>query len=181
MVNVDSPKNLTTHGGPHFVVLDGREQRIAFSNYFVDLTAFGLPGTGSGGDDKICIARILSDGQLIFDAKFRDELTGAVYVDFDRPTSYNWPNRGPTGNAKPHAMSLSAWTQAIDREAQRGDTYKILTPLAASSSSALREPHGPGAWHRTSARLHRRRCRCWRWTGSSGRRELLLGAAYLGW
>jgi hypothetical protein len=129
MVNVDSPKNLTTHGGPHFVVLDGREQRIAFSNYFVDLTAFGLPGTGSGGDDKICIARILSNGQLIFDAKFRDELTGAVYVDFDRPTSYNWPNRGPTGNAKPHAMSLSAWTQAIDREAQQGDTYKILNPL----------------------------------------------------
>ena len=103
-MTVDSPKNFATHGGPHFVVLDEDERRIAFSNYFVDLNAFGLPGTGSGGDDKIYIAQLSRGGQLTLDPAFRDELTGTVGVDFDRPTSYHWPQRGPTGNAKPHAM-----------------------------------------------------------------------------
>lgn len=103
-VNVDSQKNFDTHGGPHFVVLDKEERRIAFSNYFVELSAFGLPGTGSGGDDKVCIAKLNGSGQLSLDTRFRDEVTGAVCVDFDRPTSYVWPNRGATGNAKPHAL-----------------------------------------------------------------------------
>jgi hypothetical protein len=104
VVHVDSQKNFATHGGPHFVVLDQHERRMAFSNYFVDLNSFGLPGTGSGGDDKICMATLLSDGQVALDGRFRDELTDTVCVDFDRPTSYHWPNRGTTGHAKPHAM-----------------------------------------------------------------------------
>lgn len=104
MVNVDSEENYATHGGPHFTVLDQAQRRVAFSNYFVDLNGFGLPGTGSGGDDRICIATLKNGGQLTLDAQFRDELTGDVCLDFNRPTSYTWPNRGATGNAKPHAM-----------------------------------------------------------------------------
>lgn len=105
-VVVDSQKNYETHGGPHFVVLEKGDQRIAFSNYFVDLQAFGLPGTGSGGDDKVCIAKLGGSGKLTLDTQFRDELTGAPCVDFDRPTSYAWPRRGQTGNAKPHALAF---------------------------------------------------------------------------
>jgi 56kDa selenium binding protein (SBP56) len=103
-VTVNSRKNFETHGGPHLVTLDDQEKRVAFSNYFADLRPFGLTGTGSVGDDKLCIANLGKKGELHLDREFRDELTGDVCLDFDRATSYQWPNRGATGNAKPHGM-----------------------------------------------------------------------------
>lgn len=104
-INVDSALNFSTHGGPHFVVLDATRKLFAFSDYFVDLNNFGLPGTGSGGDLKVYMANMDKDsGVSSLDNKFKDELTGEVGVNFNRPIVYNWPNRGFTGTGKPHAM-----------------------------------------------------------------------------
>lgn len=106
VLNLDSPVNFTTHGGPHFIAVDHESRRIAIDNYFVQLTPFGLPGTGSAGDDRICMATLELSGKLVLDKAFRDELTGRTCVDMDRPTSYSWPNRGTTGAAKPHMMAF---------------------------------------------------------------------------
>jgi hypothetical protein len=107
VVIVDDGQNFATHGGPHYTQYDPTTRTVVFSNYFVDLAAFGLPGTGSGGDDKVCLAHLGKDGVLALDTKFRDELNGNPCVDFDRPTTYSWPNgRGGTGNAKPHAVTF---------------------------------------------------------------------------
>ena len=107
VVGVDTGQNFATHGGPHYTQYDPATRTVVFSNYFVDLGAFGLPGTGSGGDDKVCLAHLGKDGSLALDTKFKDELDGNPCVNFDRPTSYSWPNgRGGTGNAKPHAVTF---------------------------------------------------------------------------
>lgn len=104
-INVDSDLNFSTHGGPHAVQFDKKGKFLAFDDYFVDLNNFGLPGTGSGGDLKIYMARFKkSNGNSWLDTHFQDELTGEVGVNFNRPTSYIWPNRGATGTAKPHAL-----------------------------------------------------------------------------
>lgn len=117
ILNVDSPLNDATHGGPHFVVLDKNQKRFAFDNYFVDLNNFGLPGTGSGGDLKIFMAVTKKgNGKSAIDSTFRDELTGEIGVNFNRPTSYAWPNRGATGTAKPHAMIFVNGTPEPDED-----------------------------------------------------------------
>lgn len=104
-INVDSALNFSTHGGPHVLALDATRKLFAWSDYFVDLNNFGLPGTGSGGDLKIYMANMDKDtGVSALDNKFKDELTGEVGVNFNRPIVYNWPNRGFTGTGKPHEM-----------------------------------------------------------------------------
>lgn len=102
-LNVDSPLNFTTHGGPHMVETDPSSNYFVWNDYFVNLDSFNLPGSGSTGDLKVYLG-ILNEknGKAVVDKKFRDELTGEVGVDFNRPLSYNWPNRGHTGSAKPH-------------------------------------------------------------------------------
>jgi hypothetical protein len=105
-LNFDSKGNFATHGGPHSIALDHESRRIAVSNYFVQLTPFGLPGTKSAGDDRVCMAWLTPAGDLVRDGGFKDELTGQPCVAFDRPTSYSWPNSGATGAAKPHAMAF---------------------------------------------------------------------------
>lgn len=105
-LNVDSELNFWTRGGPHFIQLDNNGKRFAFSNYFVDLKNFGFPGTGMGGDLKIFIADFdKANGTSTIDERFKDELTGTIGVDFNRPTTYAWPGtRSHSGSAKPHAM-----------------------------------------------------------------------------
>jgi hypothetical protein len=105
-LNLDSDSNFASHGGPHSLAIDHESRRVAVSNYFLQLTPFGLPGTMSAGDDRVCMAWLTPAGELAFDARFKDELTGQPCVAFDRPTSYSWPNRGSTGAAKPHAMAF---------------------------------------------------------------------------
>jgi hypothetical protein len=105
-LNLDSPQNFATHGGPHFLAFDHETRRVAVSNYFVQLTPFDLPGLHEAGDDRVCMARLTQTGQLVLDTAFRDELTGQPCVAMDRPASYRWPNRGRTGAAKPHAMAF---------------------------------------------------------------------------
>ena len=105
-LNLDSEGNFASHGGPHFIAVDHESRRIAAANYFVQLTPFGLPGTLSAGDDRVCMAWLTPSGELTRDDRFKDELTGQPCVAFDRPTSYSWPNRGATGAAKPHAMAF---------------------------------------------------------------------------
>ena len=106
ILNLNSPENFATHSGPHFVAFDHETRRVAASNYFVQLTPFDLPGLHEAGDDRVCMARLTPTGQLVLDRAFRDELTGQPCVAMDRPQSYQWPNRGRTGAAKPHAMAF---------------------------------------------------------------------------
>ncbi|GAA6616054.1 selenium-binding protein SBP56-related protein [Scytonema sp. NUACC26] len=105
-INVDSPLNFETHGGPHTLQLDKKGTVFAFSNYFVDLNNFGLPGSGSSGDLKVYLANFqLKTGDASLDSNFKDELTGEVGVNFNRPDTYSWSGaRGKGGAAKPHAM-----------------------------------------------------------------------------
>jgi hypothetical protein len=105
-LNLDSQANFDTHGGPHFLAFDHETRRVAAANYFVQLTPFNLPGLHEEGDERVCLARLTQTGQLVLDTAFKDELTGQPCVAMDRPTSYNWPNRGATGAAKPHAMAF---------------------------------------------------------------------------
>lgn len=105
-LNLDSEGNFASHGGPHFIAVDHESRRIAAANYFVQLTPFGLPGTMSAGDDRVCMAWLTPAGELVRDGRFKDELTGQPCAALDRPTSYSWPNRGNTGAAKPHAMAF---------------------------------------------------------------------------
>lgn len=105
-LNVDSALNFSEHGGPHSLQMEDGEKRFSFSNYFVDLHSFGLPGTGTSGDLKVYIANFnKKNGKAALDTQFKDELTGEVGVNFNRPTTYTWPGaRGKAGAAKPHAM-----------------------------------------------------------------------------
>jgi hypothetical protein len=105
-LNLDSQANFDTHGGPHFLAFDHETRRVAAANYFVQLTPFNLPGLHMAGDDRVCIARLTQTGQLVLDTAFKDELTGLPCVAMDRPKSYEWPNHGATGAAKPHMMAF---------------------------------------------------------------------------
>jgi hypothetical protein len=118
-LNLDSPENFATHSGPHFVAFDHETRRVAASNYFVQLTPFDLPGLHEAGDDRVCMARLTLTGQLVLDRAFRDELTGKPCVAMDRPKSYQWPNRGRTGAAKPHAMAFIDLDQDEDQDETR--------------------------------------------------------------
>ena len=105
-LNVDSPLNFSEHGGPHALQMDVGEKRFSFSDYFVDLRGFGLPGTGTIGDLKVYLANFNKrNGKAAIDVQFKDELTGEVGVNFNRSVNYSWPGaRGKAGAAKPHAM-----------------------------------------------------------------------------
>jgi hypothetical protein len=63
-LNLDSPENDATHGGPHFLAFDHETRRVAAADYFVQLTPFTLPGLHEAGDDRVCIARLTHTGQL---------------------------------------------------------------------------------------------------------------------
>lgn len=109
VVNVDSAENFRTHGGTHYIEFDKDDSRYAATNYFVDLDSFGLPGTGSGGDLKLYIANFnKKDGASSLDQEFKDELTGEIGVNFNRPSTYKWPgDRGFAGTAKPHNATFT--------------------------------------------------------------------------
>lgn len=99
-VNADSEMNFETRGGPHVVALDTDDSRVAFVNYFVDLThGFGLPGTGSCGDHRIYMLKREGD-KLVVDQSFKDEVDGKAGINFNR---IKWPH-GDSGNAKPHGI-----------------------------------------------------------------------------
>ncbi len=97
-LNVDDP----TTGGPHWAALDnhsltadGMPTRLTFSNYFV-------ARSGIDGDHKLYTVRINPrNGKLSYDDSWRDEVTGNLGVDFDRP---NWPGNPGAGFYKPHSM-----------------------------------------------------------------------------
>ena len=105
-LNLDSQANFDTHSGPHYLAFDHETRRVAAANYFVQLTPFTLPGLHEAGDDRVCMSRLTQTGQLVLDAAFKDELTGAPCVAMDRPKSYRWPNHGKTGAAKPHMLAF---------------------------------------------------------------------------
>ncbi len=105
-INLDSRANFESRGGPHFLAFNHETRRVAIVNYFVQLTPFNLPGTHMAGDNRVCMARLTHDGDLILDRAFKDELTDGPCISLDRPKSYNWPNHGRTGAAKPHAVAF---------------------------------------------------------------------------
>ena len=120
-LNVDSALNFSEHGGPHSLQMEDGENRFSFSDYFVDLQSFGLPGTGTSGDLKVYIANFNKhNGKAALDTQFKDELTGEVGVNFNRPSSYTWPGaRGQAGAAKPHAMIFV--TGGIEKKGEDDD------------------------------------------------------------
>lgn len=109
-VEFNSAANIASMGGPHIVVPDRAQNRVAVSQYFVDLrrypvagvwTMFGiepfdpftgkgnslgftrdfLPGSGSVGDNTVCLMDFnRSTGKLVLDARFADETTDGVTV-----------------------------------------------------------------------------------------------------
>ncbi len=108
-VKVNSDLNFLSHGGPHLVVLNPTATRVAFSNYFVDLSlGFNFPGanlslhgTGSNGDHRVYIANFNpTTHKLELDPSFRDENDGLPGVNFNR---IQWPH-GNSGYAKPHGL-----------------------------------------------------------------------------
>lgn len=136
-VKLNSPENLATMGGPHIVVPDRTQDYIAVSQYFVDLrrfavagawTMFGiepfdpfrgkgnslnftgdfLPGSGSVGDNTICMTSFNKlTGKIALDAKFSDftttgNTTKPGCISWERSA---WPH-GPTGNASPHSVTF---------------------------------------------------------------------------
>lgn len=105
-VGLNSRENFDSRGGPHFLAFNHETRRVAVVNYFVQLTPFNLPGTHMAGDDRVCMARLTTSGDLVLDRAFKDELTGEPCVAMDRPRSYLWPNHGRTGAAKPHAVAF---------------------------------------------------------------------------
>ena len=136
-VKLDSPENLATMGGPHIVVPDRTQDYIAVSQYFVDLhrftvagawTMFGiepfdpfrgkgnslnfvadfLPGSGSVGDNTICMTRFNKlTGAIALDPKFIDFTTNGSTV---KPGCISWARKawphGATGNASPHSVTF---------------------------------------------------------------------------
>ncbi|TCK19291.1 hypothetical protein DFR30_2601 [Thiogranum longum] len=132
--NLDSLDNFLSQGGPHFTIYNRAEKRVASSLYFVDLREYALPnpvgqlpGTGSVGDDRVCMLKMrkrlnrgIGKGRIYTDSLFGlftdvssygDE--GQRYgphfyysyfdgcVDFDRAS---WPH-GDTGHAAPHGIA----------------------------------------------------------------------------
>lgn len=109
-VKFNSPANIASMGGPHIVVPDASQSRVAVSQYFVDLrrypvtgvwTLFGiqpfdpfdgkgnslgysrdfLPGTGSVGDNTVCMMGFdRSTGRLGLDIGFADATTNGTTV-----------------------------------------------------------------------------------------------------
>jgi hypothetical protein len=91
-----------TTGGPHWAALDnhttnsdGNPTRLVFSDYFV-------ARLGVDGNHRAYMVNLDPDTQkMSFDKQFRDEMTGAIGVDFNRR---NWPGSPDAGFYKPHSM-----------------------------------------------------------------------------
>jgi hypothetical protein len=165
-VNLDSPKNFSSHGGPHATWADAQEKYVATAQYFVDLrrypvdgvwNVFGitpfnpfaasvtqtnldslgikgwkfngqtagtppdgtnnglaggsanwLPGTGSTGDNTVCMTKFNNvTGAMSLDPAFQDATTDGTNVKYGciSMERANWPH-GATGNASPHALTF---------------------------------------------------------------------------
>jgi hypothetical protein len=134
--SVDSLDNFLSQGGPHFTIFNNAETRIATALYFVDLREYALPapvgqlpGTGSVGDNRLCMLTMTKsntigagavghdlafglftdvdsygdDGQRYGPHAFFNYLDGCI--DFDRQS---WPDglggTMNTGHATPHSV-----------------------------------------------------------------------------
>ncbi|HZP43388.1 MAG TPA: selenium-binding protein SBP56-related protein [Candidatus Binatia bacterium] len=83
-------------GRPHWVNLDGAEERLAVACYTID-----VPGVMIDGDRRIYLMHFdKMTGALSLDGTWRDEGTHKVGVSFTR---MHWPH-GSTGPARPHGM-----------------------------------------------------------------------------
>jgi hypothetical protein len=136
-VKFNTPGNVDTMGGPHIVAPDAQQTWVAVSQYFVDLrrypvpgvwTMFGiepfdpfhgkgntlgfardfLPGTGSIGDNTVCMMRFDSkSGALALDTRFADSTTDVSTV---KPGCISWQRKswphGNTGHASPHSITF---------------------------------------------------------------------------
>lgn len=83
-------------GGPSGLAMSLDGQRIAVSDYTVD-----VPAQKVEGDHRVHMLRLdRTTGQLRIDTAFRDEKSDEVGIDFDRN---EWPH-GATGPARPHGL-----------------------------------------------------------------------------
>jgi hypothetical protein len=95
-----------TYGGPHWATMDifradasgkyretDQAERIAVSNYF-------LAGTGTGGNNQVCMFNVGRRGELSVDRSFTDEQRKVGCLSFNRTS---WPH-GKTGHARPHGL-----------------------------------------------------------------------------
>jgi hypothetical protein len=77
-------------------------RRIATADYF-------LARSGIDGDHRVCVLNVSESGRLSLDASFRDEVTGAACVNFNRQ---NWPH-GAMGGARPHGVLFVVSDKAL--------------------------------------------------------------------
>ncbi|HLK11217.1 MAG TPA: hypothetical protein VKW76_07545 [Candidatus Binatia bacterium] len=83
-------------GGPSALAMSADGTRVAVADDAVE-----LPAEQRDGDHRVYVLRLdPATGRLRFDTAFRDETTGEVGVDFDRP---RWPH-GETGPARPYGV-----------------------------------------------------------------------------
>src|SRR5262249_32306686 len=90
----------TRRGGPSALAMSQDGTRIAVADYTAD-----VPGYHADGDRRVYVLRLdPGTGRLRVDNSFRDEVSGAVGVDFDRGA---WPH-GTTGAPRPHGLLVVA-------------------------------------------------------------------------
>jgi hypothetical protein len=99
-------------GGPHGLALSADGQRLAVSNYTID-----VPARRREGDRRVYMVHVdPRHGGIGFDLTFRDEVSGAVGVDFNRTS---WPH-GVTGPARPAAVLFAVPSPVPGQRAEPG-------------------------------------------------------------
>ncbi len=105
-----APPRRLRAGGPHGLTISRDGTRVAVCNYSID-----VPAQRRDGDRRVYLVRIdPDDGAVGFDMAFRDEVSGAVGVDFNRT---RWPH-GDTGPARPAAALFVAPLPPVDTRAR---------------------------------------------------------------
>ena len=133
-VKFNTPANIASMGGPHIVVPDQRQERVAVSQYFVDLRRYPvagvwtmsgidpfdpfhdkgnnlgfrkdfLPGTGSVGDNTVCMMKFEArTGALALESRFSDFTTDGVKV---KPGCISWERKSWPHGTTGHASPHS--------------------------------------------------------------------------
>jgi hypothetical protein len=95
-----APPHEPRAGGPHGLAIGRDGTRVAVCNYSID-----VPASRRDGDRRVYLLHLDPEsGKAAFDLAFRDEVSGAVGVDFNRT---RWPH-GDTGPARPAAALFVA-------------------------------------------------------------------------
>lgn len=144
-----------TTGGPHWGALDnhttapnGNPTRMVFSDYFV-------ARLGVDGNHRMYVVNIDPKTQkMSFDKNFRDEMTGAIGVDFNRR---NWPGSPDAGFYKPHSMLWICPPDVCTDDYQPGTAEPAGKAAKKAKKSAKKKAAKKSSKKKSSKRSHARR------------------------